>query len=103
MKLSKTTTAFLGMLSLMLAAMFYTPIATAMPMQAEYHAMQADNDNGLVAIVMTAPFLVVAGMVAIGYGRIINKSKFTYSATGGEDGDEEEIRLAHGGGVVFRS
>ena len=87
----------------MIATMFYTPVATAMPMQAEYHAMQADNDNGLVAIVMTAPFLVVAGMVAIGYGRIINKSKFTYSATGGEDGDEEEIRLAHGGGVVFRS
>ena len=99
MKISKTTTAFLGMLLLMIATMFYAPIATAMLMQPEYHAIQAYND--LVAIAMTAPFLVVASMVALGYKRILNKSKFTKNSAGGDD-DEEEI-TAHGGGVAFRS
>ena len=99
MKISKTTTAFFGMLLLMLVAMFYAPIATEMPMQAEYHAMQADN--GFLAIIMTVPFLVVAGMVALGCKRIMNKYKFTKNSADGDD-DEEEI-TAFGGGVAFRS
>jgi hypothetical protein len=106
MKILKTTSVFFGMLLLVLAAMFYAQIATEMPMQAEYHAMQAEYhamqaDNGVLAIAMTAPFLVIAGMVAVGYKKIINKYKFTRVAAGGGDGDEEEI-TAFGGGAGFR-
>jgi len=91
---------FLSLLVIMLAAMFYTPIALALPMQAEYHAMQ--SDNGFVSIAMTAPILVVSGMVALGFSRIMKKSKFTKIAAGGDGDDEQEI-TARGGGVVFRS
>ena len=94
----KIVRMFLSMLVIMLAAMFYTPIAAAMPMQAEYHAMQVDN--GFLAIAMTAPLLVVASMVAIRFSRIMKKSKFTRTSVSIEDGEKEITAL--GGGPGFR-
>ena len=113
MKISKTTSTFFGMLLLMLAAMFYSEIATAAPEQAksEYHAVQMSN-SGFMGAAIAAPLGIGVMCLAVftRYSRKAGHSnKHSYLAslqahkklTG--DGDDEEEITAFGGGVAFRS
>lgn len=110
MTISKTIKTFFSMFIILISAMFYSELATAMPAPAEYHATAPAN-QGFMFVAIATPLATGVMLLAV-CSQISSKAKhyakikspetlYCRNKTTGGDGDEEEI-TTFGGGAEFR-